>query len=249
MVRRDRKSHPIGRLVPSMITLIGLCAGMTAIRYALDQRYELAVGLIIFAGLMDIMDGRVARYFKLTSTFGAQLDSFADFINFGVSPALMLYLWCLKAIPIKGFGWGLALFFSICMVIRLARFNTHLNDKHSPLWQDHFFVGIPAPAGAFLALTPMMLYFNTEWAWLRDPFFTYPTILLVGLGMASRIPTFSTKKIVIKQEYLSITMAGIGLLFTGLLLEPWYIIPALSVLYVLSIPVSIMAYYRMKKGN
>lgn len=246
MAKAQPKSHPIGRLVPSMITLIGLCAGMTAVRYALDQRFELAIGLIIFAGLMDVMDGRVARYFKLTSPFGAQLDSFADFISFGVSPALLLYLWCLKSITIKGVGWGLALFLIICMVIRLARFNTHLNDKNRPAWEDHFFVGIPAPAGAILALTPMMLYFNTSWIWLRDPQLIYPYILLTGIGIASRIPTFSSKRVVIAHEYLSLTMVGIGLLFTGLLLEPWYIIPALGVLYIASIPFSILTYYRMK---
>src|SRR5467141_2729813 len=155
--RRRFRSIPVRTLVPNVITLLALCAGLTAIRLAVEDRLEWALAAIVFAAMLDGIDGRVARMLKGTSRFGAELDSLADFVNFGVAPALILYFWSLH--ELGNAGWIAAMVFAICAGLRLARFNVMIDDPNKPAWAGNFFVGIPAPAGAITALLPLYLHF------------------------------------------------------------------------------------------
>lgn len=236
-----------------MLTLLGLCAGMTGMRYALDARWELAVAFILIAACIDAMDGRLARLLKSTSNFGAQLDSLSDFMNFGVAPGFISYLWVTH--DIKAVGWALALFFAICGAIRLARFNSELDEEKTPPWSDHYFVGIPAPAGALMALAPLMLTFvladypdlAPHMVLFQKPWFVCLWLAVVALMMVSRIPTFSFKKTVVKREYASLVLVAAGLLFILFISEPWLTLMSVGVLYTLSIPVSGMVFLKEQR--
>ncbi len=241
---------PISKLFPSIITLLALCFGLTSIRYGFDQKWEHSVALIVIAALLDGMDGRIARYFNATSDFGANLDSLADFINFGVAPAIILYMWILNYIPIKGVGWGFVLIFSVCCSIRLARFNVSIQDKHHNKFKDIFFEGINAPVGAVLAINPIALSFefdNIEI--IKNYWFIGFYITLMAFAMASRIPTFSIKKISIHKKNVALILALFGLFIAALIIKPWIVIPFLSFIYILSIPVSIATYYKCKNTS
>src|SRR6266700_1409260 len=155
--RRRFRPIPVRTLVPNLITLLALCAGLTAIRLAVEQKLEWALAAIVFAALLDGIDGRIARLLKGTSRFGAELDSLADFVNFGVAPALILYFWSLH--ELGNAGWIAALVFAICAGLRLARFNVMLDDPNRPAWAANFFVGMPAPAGAIIVLLPIYIHF------------------------------------------------------------------------------------------
>ena len=218
---------------------------MSAIRAGLNQKWELAVIFILIAAFLDGMDGRLARLLKATSNFGAQLDSLSDFLSFGVAPAIVIYLWILQHMSSKGLGWAIALFYSVCMVIRLARFNTSLDEEERPSWADQFFVGVPAPAGAALALIPMMLSFEYNIAWISANV-VGGYILLVAILLASRIPTFSAKKIVIRREYASLVLVFAGLIITAMLIEPWGTLTFLACLYLSTIPISVVIHYKLK---
>ncbi len=193
--RRQRRLHrfrqiPVRILVPNVITLLALCAGMTGIRLALENRYELALGAIVFAAMLDAIDGRVARMIKGTSRFGAELDSLADFFNFGVAPGLILYFWGLNALG--NLGWIAAMVFAICTALRLARFNVQIDDPLRPAWAGNFFTGVPAPLGAIVVLLPIYLSF------LRVPVpvvLTFVFTLAIAGLMVSRLPVLSGKKI------------------------------------------------------
>src|SRR5436309_13514376 len=178
---------PVRRLVPNVITLLALCAGLTGIRLAFEERYELAIGAIVFAAILDAVDGRVARMIKGTSRFGAELDSLADFVNFGVAPGLILYHWGLY--PLGNLGWIAAMVFWICAGLMLDRFNVQIEDPNRPVWAGNFFTGMPAPAGAITVLLPMYLGF------LQVPMphalllgFTLVYTLAIAALMVSRLP-------------------------------------------------------------
>src|SRR5471032_224115 len=188
--RRRFKAIPVRTLLPNLITLLALCACLTAIRLAVESRLELALAAIVFAALLDGIDGRVARMLKGTSRFGAELDSLADFVNFGVAPALILYFWELH--ELKSAGWIAAMIFAICAALRLARFNVAIDDPNRPPWAGNFFVGMPAPLGALTVLLPIYLYF------LGLPRFTLVTFiytLAIAMLMVSRLPVISGKKV------------------------------------------------------
>jgi CDP-diacylglycerol---serine O-phosphatidyltransferase len=240
---------PISRLFPSMVTIMAICFGMTAIRYALKQQWDIATTFIIISGFLDVVDGRLARYLKATSNFGAQLDSLADFINFGIAPAIVLYLWGLNQIEIKGLGWGLVLFYSICSAIRLARFNSNLAEPNRAAWKDAFFTGIPAPAGAYLALIPLMISFNFNILEYIHPIAIGIYLMIIGILMASRIPTFATKKLVIKKEHISFVLVIAGILIGSIIMEPWITLPFLGIIYVLTFPCSILYYRRLELAS
>src|ERR1700688_2634706 len=155
--RRRFKAIPVRTLLPNLITLLALCAGLTAIRMSVENRLDLALAAIVFAALLDGIDGRIARLLKGTSRFGAELDSLADFVNFGVAPALILYFWGLH--DLKSAGWIAAMVFAICGALRLARFNVMVEDPDRPVWASNFFVGVPAPAGAITVLLPIYVVF------------------------------------------------------------------------------------------
>ena len=164
--RRRLRAQPLIHLVPNIFTVMSLCAGLTAIRYGLDQRFELALMLIVVAGVFDGLDGRSARLLKITSKLGAQLDSLADFLSFGVAPALLVYLWSLN--QVKGVGWALALLFATCCALRLARFNTELEEPDHTGWRSRFFTGLPAPSAAGCLIIPMLASFALDQSWPRS---------------------------------------------------------------------------------
>ena len=184
------RAIPVRTLVPNMITLLALCAGLTAIRVAVDGRFEPALYLIVFAAVLDGIDGRVARMIKGQSRFGAELDSLADFVNFGVAPGLILYFWVLQ--ELGNLGWIVAMAFAICAGCRLARFNVAIDDPNRPAWMSNFFTGMPAPMGAITVLLPMYVYFLG----LRVPaVLTFIYTLAIAFLMVSRLPVFSGKKL------------------------------------------------------
>lgn len=243
---------PLSRLFPNIVTLLALCAGLSSIRFALDERFELAVTFTMIAAFIDLLDGRLARYLNATSNFGAQLDSLADFCNFGVVPSILLYLWSTHTFPVKGVGWGFVLFFNMCCLIRLARFNSDLEENENTrlIWQEHFFVGMPSTMGGLLSLIPMMLSFEFEnIKILENPKFVGSYMVIIALLMASRIPTFATKKLHIRKEFISVFMAVICLAMAGLIIEPWIILSAFGIAYILSIIPSSMLYLHLKKNT
>jgi len=229
---------PFRMLVPNLITLGAICSGLTAIRLAFEGRFALAVVAIVFAALLDGLDGRVARFLKSTSSFGEQLDSLADFVNFGVTPALVLYLWTLN--EAKSFGWIVALVFAICGCLRLARFNVMLEDPEKPKWEVDFFTGVPAPAGALLVLLPVYLGLlgMERDSWVTG--FTILYVLFIGFLMVSSIPTWSGKRAGqrISQKLVLPVMIGLMLFVFVLFSFPWITLTVGTVVYILAIPFS-----------
>lgn len=244
--RRFRSEQPISRLFPNMITIAGLCCGLSAVRFAMAGRWELSVGFIIAAALIDGMDGRIARMLGATSLFGAQLDSLSDFLCFGVSPVLVLYMWQLE--NIKGFGWAVVLFFAVCTALRLARFNTALFDDKIEPWQKQFFTGIPSPAGGILCMLPLIIHLQFD-DLNFPPALAACHVVLVGLLMASRIPTYAGKHIRIKHEYIPAFMLGGTLLLVVFIIEPWLFLSAISLAYLLSIPFSVRRWRQLKRQS
>src|SRR6188768_2172403 len=190
--RRRFKAIPVRTLLPNLITLLALCAGLTAIRIASEGRLDLALAAIVFAAALDGIDGRIARMLKGTSRFGAELDSLADFVNFGVAPALILYFWGLH--DLKSAGWIAAMVFAICAGLRLARFNVMIDDPNKPAWAGNFFTGIPAPAGAITVLLPIYLNLLGMTVNLGVVWIVFFYVLALGLLMVSRLPVFSGKQ-------------------------------------------------------
>jgi CDP-diacylglycerol--serine O-phosphatidyltransferase len=248
-MRRPLRAQPLIHLVPNIFTVMSLCAGLTAIRYGLDQRFELALMLIVVAGLFDGLDGRSARLLKITSKLGAQLDSLADFLSFGVAPALLVYLWTLN--QVKGVGWSLALLFATCCALRLARFNTELEEPNQPSWRSRFFTGLPAPAAAGCLIIPMLATFALDQTWPHSWYLNALVTVVVALLMVSRVPTFSIKMIVVrvKPEWILPTLIGVGLLVAGLTTEPWLTLLAIGILYLISLPISMVAGYRLQRRH
>ncbi len=244
--RRVRlSSQPLRNLIPNMITILALCTGMTGIRYALDQRWELAVSLILVAAVLDGLDGNSARILHSTSKIGAQLDSLADFFSFGVAPAMLVYLWTLH--DVRGVGWALAMLFATCCALRLARFNSELDLPDRPRWSYFFFTGIPAPAAAGLALAPMMLSFVVGDGWPRNWVLNAVVLVFVAVMMVSRVPTFSLKRVRIQPHMILPTLVIASAAIAGLVVETWLTLSVLAGLYVLSIPFSIIAATRLRR--
>jgi CDP-diacylglycerol---serine O-phosphatidyltransferase len=244
---RQLRAQPLIHLLPNMFTVLSLCAGLTSIRYALDGRFELAVALIVAAGVLDGLDGRSARLLKISSKLGAQLDSLADFLSFGVAPAILVYLWSLNQVP--AFGWALALLFATCCALRLARFNTELEESDRPPWMSRFFTGMPAPAAAGCAIIPLLLAFAFQLDWPRSWALNAVVLIAVAFLMVSRIPTFSIKTVVVrvKPDWILPTLIGVGLLVAALSSAPWHTLLALGVVYLLSLPVGWWSAYRLRR--
>ncbi len=242
--RRRFRRVPIRVLIPNVVTLLALCSGITAIRFAVDGRFEWAVACILIATVLDGLDGRIARFLKGTSRFGAELDSLADFVNFGVAPAVVLYLWGLQ--DFKALGWIIALGLALCMALRLARFNVALDDPDRPAWMANFFTGTPAPAGAMLAMLPMYVGFLTE---LGGPTLAAAALFytpVVAFLTISTIPNFSGKLIgqKVKREFV-LPILILAVMFTALLLSyPWAVLTLVSLTYLALIPLSIHRYNR-----
>jgi CDP-diacylglycerol--serine O-phosphatidyltransferase len=243
-VRRIQEAS-VNRMVPNILTLLALCAGMTAIRFALDGNFQGAVYAIIVAGVFDGLDGRVARMLKATSQFGAELDSLSDFVSFGVAPAAVVYLWTMS--ELHSVGWAIVLLYAVCCALRLARFNTQLSaEPSSP--PAGFFTGVPAPGGAGLVMMPM--YASFEWGdWIiRSPYLCAVWTAGVAFLMVSRLPTLSLKKIHVPHQYVVPTLLGVGLLAAFATTAPWPTLVVIGLLYIGSVPLTIRAAYRYRRA-
>ena len=233
-------------ILPNAITLIGVCIGLTSIKFAIDGKFAIAVVAILFAGLMDALDGRIARLIKGTSKMGKELDSLGDVISFGVAPALIMYFWNLQYL--EKLGWFVCLIYVVCVALRLARFN--INSEEESSWKDNFFEGMPSPAGGIIVLLPLVLSFSgleeflfkINYDLLVPSFFIIVSILLI-----STIPTYSFKKIVIPRAMTKFLLFGIVLFFGALLVYTFKILAVSSVVYLCLIPVSYFHYKKIKK--
>jgi CDP-diacylglycerol--serine O-phosphatidyltransferase len=241
--RRRLRGFSINRLIPNVLTLAALCSGLTAIRFGLQGQMKLAVIAIIVAAILDTLDGRVARRLGVTSRFGAELDSLSDFLCFGVSPALVLYLVSLK--DAGALGWVVTLMFPMCSALRLARFNTALDaDTPPPAWTSAYFTGVPAPAGALLALIPLVVSFEIEAAWPRHALVVGAVLVVVGGLMVSRLPTFSFKKGRVPRHLVLPSLLAVALMLGVIASSPWIGMSLLGLGYASLIPFSWLAYRR-----
>jgi CDP-diacylglycerol--serine O-phosphatidyltransferase len=244
-MRRRLSGFSVNRMVPNVLTLLALCAGMTAIRFAIAGDFEAACYAIIAAGIFDGLDGRMARLLKATSRFGAELDSLSDFISFGVAPAAVLYLWTMA--QLHSVGWAIVLFFAVCCALRLARFNTQLGAEPPP-YAAGFFTGAPAPAGAALLLMPMFVSF--QWGdWIaRSPYLNAVWISGAALLMVSTVPTVSLKRIRIPPHLVMPSLLGVGVMAGFFMTAPWPTLTFVSALYIASIPLTIRAAARLRRA-
>lgn len=227
------RTSPGVRLLPNAITVLALCAGLSAVQFALTEQHHLAIGAIGIAAILDGLDGRIARLLDATSKIGAELDSLADAISFGVAPALVLYIWFPHTSKL---GWGVALLFAVCMVLRLARFNTLQDSGHEPTQSDEFFVGIPAPAGGLLALLPVMITLQFGPGWWSTQITAWVWTLLIATLLISRIPTLSVKKFRAPAKAAAPLLVGVGLLAAVTIQYPLIALSGSLLLYLLHIP-------------
>ena len=245
----DKKARfhiPVRSLAPNAITVLALCAGMFGVRFAYLGQWEAAVTSILVAGVFDGLDGSVARLLKGTSKFGAELDSLSDVISFGVSPALIMYMWVLS--DVKGLGWLMSLMFAICMALRLARFNTVMKDDElGAEVKAGYYTGIPAPASAALAVWPMILSFEFGFEFLEDPNICSAYMAFLCLLTVSRIPTFSFKILKIHKEHVIFVLLGIGILASLLITNLWMTMSVVGMMYLISIPTIALFSSRNKK--
>jgi CDP-diacylglycerol--serine O-phosphatidyltransferase len=247
--RRRFKAIPVRVLLPNLITLLALCAGLTAMRMATENNMQLALAAIVFAALLDGIDGRVARLLKGTSRFGAELDSLADFVNFGVAPALILYFWGLH--ELKSAGWIAALVFAICAALRLARFNVMIDEPNQPFWAGNFFTGIPAPAGAITVLLPIYLDLlgvpvNLVVVWL-----TFFYTLAIALLMVSRLPVFSGKRVGkrVPPEMVLPVFVVVVLFFALLISYPWVVLTIGTLAYLVCLPLGWLSHRNYQRKD
>jgi CDP-diacylglycerol---serine O-phosphatidyltransferase len=250
MMRRPRRrlrDQSINRLIPNMCTVLALCAGLTAIRFAVDQRWDAAVIAMVAAGIFDGLDGRVARLLGGSTKFGAELDSLSDVISFGVAPAVTLYLWSLKGA--STLGWTVALIFAVCCALRLARFNSKLDEVDPVPWAGQFFTGVPAPAGAGLAIMPIMLSFELGDTVFRHPAVVAPVMLAVAGLMVSRLPIYSFKKIKVPHHLIVPMLLGVGVLAGLLISATWVTLIIIGIAYIANIPLSIRMQARLKRAH
>lgn len=245
--RRRLRSLHINRMIPNVLTLLALAAGLSSLRFALDERWQVALLALLAAAVLDALDGRIARLLKGSSRFGAELDSLSDFLCFGVAPALILYLWALA--EANRIGWALVLVFCIACALRLARFNADVDAPDPPPWHGNFFVGVPAPAGAGLVLLPMMLWFQVEAAWLHHPLLVGAVMVAVAAMLVSRIRTYSFKKVRVPPQLILPTMLAIGLYLAFLVSAPWATLCLTGVVYIGSIPFSAQAYEALRRAH
>jgi CDP-diacylglycerol--serine O-phosphatidyltransferase len=261
------KELNIIKLFPSFLTMAGICVGISAIKFALAEKWELAVTFVVLATIIDALDGKFARALNATSSFGGHLDSLSDFLNFGFTPIFILYLWSMESV--SKFGWAAVLFFTACCAIRLARFNTDLDDEENNNdgnkdkkqngnkedWRSSFFIGVPSPAGALACLAPLMAVFASETKFsadidkyilsLKEPIFLICYSAFLAILMASRIPTYSIKRIIVKKSYIYLVFIAVVACLVSLIIQPWTTIIAIGVIYYGLIPISTLHYMKL----
>lgn len=236
---------PFRAMIPNAITTMALCLGLTGIRFAVGGEWEKSLAAIVLAGVLDGMDGRIARLLRAQSKFGAELDSLSDNIAFGTAPALILFLWSLRHAP--KFGWTAALALAVCCALRLARFNARMDAAEQPHKSAGFNTGVPAPAGAGLAFIPIFLWLVSG----EQLFKSWPLVmawtLFVAALMISSLPTYSWASIRIRREWRLFALAGVAVVGAALLTAPWYTLLAVALLYLVMIPVACASYARVKR--
>ena len=237
----DRKARMI---LPNMLTLIGVCIGLSSIKFALDGKFELSIVAIIFAALIDGLDGRIARLIKGTSKVGKELDSLTDVISFGVAPSFVMYFWLLN--NLGKFGWLLCLIYVVCVALRLARFNVNSNEE--PSWKDNFFEGVPSPAGGILVLMPL-IFSLSEFDFLIISYNILVPVFFISVSflLISKFPTYSLKKIIIPRSMTVFLLFGIVLFFGLLLIYPFKVVFLSGFIYLSLIPISFLHYRKINK--
>jgi len=245
--RRRFQAVPLRVLLPNLVTLLALCAGLTGIRMAIEGRLELALGAIVLAAVLDGLDGRLARLLQGTSRFGAELDSLSDFVCFGVAPGLVLYMWGLETLG--SVGWIAALAFAICAALRLARFNVMLEDPNKPAFAGDFFTGIPAPAGAICVLLPVYLELIGLPRLVASPAVAAFYCLVMALLMVSKLPAYSGKRLgarIPRDKVLPLFVCVV--LFVAVLVTwPWAVLSVICVAYLAALPFSVMRYNKLAR--
>jgi len=230
---------------PNAITVLALCFGLTGVRFAIGGQFEYAIAAVIFAGVLDGMDGRIARLLRAQSKFGAELDSLSDVIAFGVAPAMILFLWSLTDAP--KFGWTAALALAVCCALRLARFNSRMDADFQPHKSAGFMTGIPAPAGAGLSFLPVYLWLVTGDELFRQWYLVMPWALGVAMLMISAIPTYSWSSIRLRRSWRIFALAFVGLFGAALVTAPWWTLIAVCALYLTALPFGIASYARVRR--
>lgn len=237
---------PLRAFVPNAITAMALCTGLSAVWFAMHGHWDRSVAAIVLAGVLDGFDGRIARLLKGESRFGAELDSLSDVTAFGVTPALVLYMWALELMP--RFGWTICVFFVLCQALRLARFNARIDVEDQPHKSAGFNTGVPAPAGAGLALLPMMIWLETGWD-AREYWLVGPWMLFIALLMVSSVATFSWKSIKIRRSWRFIALVALAGFSAALVTAPLITLAAVCVGYLLLLPFSALAYAKAKRAR
>lgn len=243
--RRAQRGLTLRAVLPNAITAAALCAGLTGIRFAITADWERAAFAVILAGLLDGIDGRIARLLKAQSRFGAELDSLADSLSFGMAPALILFLWSLQDLP--RFGWFASLAFAICCALRLARFNAQIDMDEQPHKSAGFLTGVPAPVGAGLAFLPLFLWLATGEGIFREPLVVAVWVAVVAFLLISNIATLSWTSLRPRKNIRLELIALLGMVFAALLLEPWWTLAGISVLYLLLMPYGVISYARVRR--
>jgi len=242
---RQRHGIPFRAMIPNAITLLALCFGLTGVSLAIGGEWEKGIGSIVFAGVLDGFDGRIARLLRAQSKFGAELDSLSDNIAFGTAPALILFLWSLQTAP--RFGWIAALALAVCCALRLARFNARIDADEQPHKSAGFNTGVPAPAGAGLAFVPIFLWLITDNEMFRRWELVMPWTLFIAALMISSLPTFSWSSIRIRRSLRLFALAGVALLGAALIRAPWITLLLVSALYLAMLPFAYASYARVKR--
>ena len=233
-------------ILPNTLTLIGVCVGLSSIKFAIDAKYELSIIAIVFAALIDGLDGRVARLIKATSKVGKELDSLTDVISFGVAPAFIMYFWSLN--NLGKVGWLICLIYVVCVALRLARFNVNSNEE--PSWKDNFFQGVPSPSGGILVLMPL-IYSLSELELFNVNYELSVPILFIAISflLMSKVPTYSFKKIIVPRSMTIFLLFGIVLFFGLLLIYPFKVMIITGIIYLCIIPLSIIHYQKLNKKH
>lgn len=242
--KRRFRSVSIYWLLPNMLTIGGFVSGLTALRFALDERWAGVIVLIALAAVFDALDGRVARKFQTASAFGAALDSLSDLVVFGVVPALSLYLWALQ--DYGNLAWGATLFYAVSIALRLARFDSELPNP--PIYAKNYFTGIPAPAAAFLVLVPICLDLELNLPWVRDAVYVSGWLILIGVGAVTALPTFAGKRIKLPVGTVLPVLAVVGLLGAGIVAQPWITYLVVATVYIVSLPIGAIKFQQDRRA-
>jgi CDP-diacylglycerol--serine O-phosphatidyltransferase len=232
-------------LAPNAVTALALCFGLTGVRFAVGGEWDKAIASVVFAGVLDGMDGRIARLLRAQSRFGAELDSLSDVSAFGVAPALIMFLWSLHEAP--QFGWVASLALAVCCALRLARFNSRMDADDQPHKLAGYLTGVPAPAGAGLAFVPVYLWLVTGNAIFRAWYVTMPWVIFIALLLISSVATYSWSSLRIRRSSRLFVIAGIGLLGAALVTAPWVTLLAISIIYIAMLPFSVASYARVRR--